>query len=69
MMHHENINCGRCKKQLGIAVTTTMASSAKMVAWLECDNCEHLNKVEWSSNPNMGTDLSQMNLFEGPKNL
>lgn len=69
MMHHENINCERCKKPLGLALTTTMASSVKVVVWLECENCDHVTRIVWTSNNNFGQDPNQLEMFEGSKNL
>ncbi len=63
MMHHENHTCKRCKKELGVALTTTNASRAKMVVWLECDNCEHVTEITWTSNSRFGEDPNQVPLF------
>ena len=69
MMHHENHTCKRCKQELGLAITTKSVSATKFVAWLECDNCEHITKVVWSSNPNIGKDPNQTSMFPGSTNL
>ncbi len=69
MMHHENHTCSRCKQELGLAITIKSAGAIKFVAWLECDNCEHITKVEWSSNPYFDKDPNQTSMFSEATNL
>lgn len=62
MMHTEIHKCRRCKNVVEIVIATKNVSRVKFISWLECEVCEHVAKVHWTSNRHFDIDQNQLKL-------